>query len=158
MINRSPSWIQLSAALSLFAVVALGCADKIPHPIASESDSYCKTCHAGSGRAGAPGGHKSGCTLCHGSRARGPYPALMPHRGGDPADCKRCHQDGTIGAPLARHLDQTDCYTCHQAPEYGAWPPAVPHQVTSFSDQSCLDCHGDSKHPERPSCQTCHQN
>jgi hypothetical protein len=139
-----------------------GCHPGIPHPIAFVSDQYCLKCHSGSGRAGAPSsGHdkdKSGCTSCHNTAARGVYPALMAHRGGEPVNCILCHKDGTMDAPISKHLEEADCYTCHEAHDYGSWPPAVPHQVTLLDDQACRACHTDSKHPERQSCHTCHKD
>jgi hypothetical protein len=139
----------------------LGCRPDVPHPVSSESDDTCRKCHLGDGRAGAPSsGHgkgKSGCTSCHDTTSRGTYPALMPHRGGDEANCVLCHKDGAIGAPISKHVAEADCYTCHEAAEYGAWPPTVPLEVSPQDDETCLRCHPDAKHPERKSCTTCHK-
>jgi hypothetical protein len=142
------------AALGLLAF--LGCAPDIPHPTSSHSDSACRTCHVG--RAGAPSSHdKSGCVSCHEPGADGPYPRLMPHRGGEVELCSLCHQDGTAGAPVTSHLHEQDCYTCHQASEYGPYPPTPSHAVSAPERASCLACHEDVDHSERPSCVDCHQ-
>jgi hypothetical protein len=157
--NRRLLLYKVPAMLWLAVFAVGGCHPDVPHPVATDSDQYCRKCHSGSGRAGAPGAHdKSGCTSCHDTTTRDVYPALMPHRGGSQADCILCHEDGTIGAPITPHIQEANCYTCHEAADYGSWPPAVPHQVTLLDDQVCLSCHIDSKHPERQSCHTCHKS
>lgn len=134
----------------------LGCAADIPHPISSHNDSACRTCHVG--RAGAPSAHdKSGCVSCHEPSADGPYPRLMPHRGGEVERCSLCHRDGTAGAVVTSHLQESDCYTCHQASEYGPHPPTPSHELTAPDRVGCLACHQDIDHSERASCVECHQ-
>ena len=142
------------AALGLLAF--LGCAPNIPHPISSHGDSACRTCHVG--RAGAPSSHdKAGCVSCHEPGSTGPYPRLMPHRGGEVELCSLCHRDGTAGAPVTSHIQEQDCYTCHQASEYGPYPPTPSHEVSAPERASCLACHNDVDHSDRPSCVECHQ-
>ena len=143
--------LELAATL-----VLLGCTPDIPHPIESRTDEYCRTCHVG--RAGAPSSHdKTGCVSCHESTSTGPYPAVMPHPGGEPGQCSLCHRDGTADAAVTPHLAESDCYSCHQAPEYESWPRAIPHEVDAQDRASCLDCHKDIDHPDRPNCTDCHR-
>ena len=118
MSKRKIQW--LSAILCLAASTAYGChhGPDIPHAIGSESDEYCEKCHTSAGRAGAPasphGAGKSGCVECHDVTARATYPAPMPHKAGSEDTCASCHQNGTSGAPVSRHIGEADCLTCHK--------------------------------------------
>ncbi len=148
----------VAAAMVLRAVVACGGDPDIPHPTDSTQDDYCRKCHTG--RAGAPdSGHngRSDCTSCHAVTETGPFPGPMPHPLGDESRCVLCHVDGTAGAPRASHIEEQDCRTCHISAQAGSWPPVVSHQVTSPDDASCLSCHGNIDHRERPSCLSCHK-
>jgi nitrate/TMAO reductase-like tetraheme cytochrome c subunit len=80
----------------------------------------------------------------------------MPHPGGETNRCRLCHADGLYEAPKTKHLDEADCYTCHQSQEYRPWPPALSHEVTDTSPGTCLECHKELSHAERPNCVGCH--
>ena len=155
--KRCPRPGSLRTWLAAVGLVIFGCGPDIPHPVNSTADNYCRTCH--DGRAGAPAsGHedRTGCADCHGVQDWSPFPALMPHPGGDETRCYLCHEDGTFDAKATTHMAESRCYACHQAPDYLPWPSSIPHAVAATDAPACLVCHTDIDHKERDSCTTCH--
>lgn len=57
---------------------------------------------------------------CSGTKEPAPKVAkipTIPHAVTQDMDCKSCHENGTDGAKVTKHLDRTNCTGCHKTQE-----------------------------------------